>query len=278
MSTTHAAWGKVIVARQEGKPIPPDWGVDSRGQATTDANEAVASLPPAATRAIALALMIEILCAHLAGVPFGTHVTKMYGELDKPRNLGHFMLALDVARFTDPTVFRSQLDSPRERDPVSRTQPTLRARRSPPATPSASPPRGAARRHSARQRGAAQRAQRARGGSSALRPSSDRIDPLRRDAELCGRGADLSPGFRVHGDAFAFPLGARLALRLAGDAHAVEPRRRGRFADPVEIVARLTRERISRVPSFAAIDHDREHAVQHAALGALRIVPGAACR
>src|SRR4030095_13736393 len=38
MSTTHAAWGKVIVARQEGKPIPPDWGVDSDGKPTTDAN------------------------------------------------------------------------------------------------------------------------------------------------------------------------------------------------------------------------------------------------
>jgi ureidoglycolate dehydrogenase (NAD+) len=43
-------------------------------------------------------------------VPFATHVTKMYGELDKPRNLGHFMLALDLARFTDPAAFRSQLD------------------------------------------------------------------------------------------------------------------------------------------------------------------------
>ena len=36
MSTTHAAWGKVIVARQEGKPIPPDWGVDSRGMLPDD--------------------------------------------------------------------------------------------------------------------------------------------------------------------------------------------------------------------------------------------------
>jgi ureidoglycolate dehydrogenase (NAD+) len=55
-------------------------------------------------------MMVEILCALLAGVPFGLHVTKMYGELDKPRNLGHFMLALDVARFTDLGTFRSQID------------------------------------------------------------------------------------------------------------------------------------------------------------------------
>ena len=111
MSTTHAAWGKVIVARQEGKPIPPDWAVDAQGKATTDAGAAVGLAPTGAHKGYALAMMVEILCALLAGVPFGLHVTKMYGELGKPRNLGHFMLALDVARFTDVSLFRSQVDS-----------------------------------------------------------------------------------------------------------------------------------------------------------------------
>ena len=109
MSTTHAAWGKVLVARQEGKAIPPDWGVDANGRATTDANAVVGLAPTGAHKGYALAMMVEILCAHLAGVPFALHVTKMYGELDKPRNLGHFMLALDVARFTDSRVFASQI-------------------------------------------------------------------------------------------------------------------------------------------------------------------------
>lgn len=110
MSTTHAAWGKVIVARQESKAIPPDWGIDAQGKPTTNAERAVGLAPTGGHKGYALALMIEILCAQLSGVPFGLHVTKMYGELDKPRNLGHFMLALDVARFTDPKAFRSQID------------------------------------------------------------------------------------------------------------------------------------------------------------------------
>jgi LDH2 family malate/lactate/ureidoglycolate dehydrogenase len=129
LSTTHAAWGKVIVARQEGKPIPPDWGVDSRGKPTTDAAQVVGLAPTGGHKGYALALMIEILCAHLAGVPFGMHVTKMYGELDQPRNLGHFMLALDVARFTDPDAFRSQLDllvrEIRAQDPADPSRPPL---------------------------------------------------------------------------------------------------------------------------------------------------------
>jgi ureidoglycolate dehydrogenase (NAD+) len=109
MSTTHVAWGKVLVARQEGKSIPPDWGVDKDGRPTTDPHAVVGLAPTGGHKGYALAAMVEILCAHLAGVPFGLHVTKMYGELDKPRNLGHFMLALDVARFTDTKTFAAQI-------------------------------------------------------------------------------------------------------------------------------------------------------------------------
>jgi ureidoglycolate dehydrogenase (NAD+) len=111
MSTTHAAWGKILVARQEGKPIPPDWGVDKAGKPTTDPHAVVGLAPTGSHKGYALAAMFEILCAQLAGVPFGRHVTKMYGELDKPRNLGHFMLALDVSRFSDKKLFLSQIDA-----------------------------------------------------------------------------------------------------------------------------------------------------------------------
>jgi ureidoglycolate dehydrogenase (NAD+) len=109
MSTTHVAWGKVLVAREEGKTIPPDWGVDQEGSPTTDPQAVVGLTPTGGHKGYALAAMIEILCAQLAGVPFGRHVTKMYGELNKPRNLGHFMLALDVARFTERQDFGEQI-------------------------------------------------------------------------------------------------------------------------------------------------------------------------
>lgn len=111
MSTTHVAWGKILVARQEGKPVPPDWGVDASGSPTTDAQRVVGLAPTGGHKGYALATMVEILCAQLAGVPFGRHVTKMYGELERPRNLGHFMLALDVGRFTDAKQFGRQVAS-----------------------------------------------------------------------------------------------------------------------------------------------------------------------
>jgi len=129
LSTTHVAWGKVIVARQEDKPIPPDWGVDTEGRPTTDPARVVGLAPTGGHKGYALGLMVEVLCAQLAGVPFGLHVTKMYSELDKPRNLGHFMLALDIARFTDPKTFASQIDlllrEIREQEPADPARPPL---------------------------------------------------------------------------------------------------------------------------------------------------------
>jgi len=110
MATTNVAWGKVIVARQEGKTIPPDWGVDAEGKPATDPQKVTGLAPMAGPKGYALAAMIEVLCAHLTGVPFGTHVVRMYGDLDKPRNLGHFMLALDIARFTNPATFKAEID------------------------------------------------------------------------------------------------------------------------------------------------------------------------
>src|SRR5258708_1356075 len=77
MSTTHAAWGKVIVAQQEGKPIPPDWGVDAQGKPTTDAERVVGLAPTGGHKGYALALMIEILCAQLACLPLGLELRKM---------------------------------------------------------------------------------------------------------------------------------------------------------------------------------------------------------
>jgi ureidoglycolate dehydrogenase (NAD+) len=110
MASTNVAWGKVLVARQERAPIPLDWGVDDAGAPTSDPERVVGLAPMAGAKGYALALIIEVLCAHLAGVPFGRHVHSMYGDLDKPRNLGHFMLAIDIARFTEPATFRAEID------------------------------------------------------------------------------------------------------------------------------------------------------------------------
>lgn len=111
MATTNVPLGKIIVARQENKPIPGDWGVDKDGKPTTDPHALIGLVPFAGPKGYAVAVMIEVFCSMLGNVPFGTHMCGMYSELEKPRNLGHFMLAIDIARFVKVDEFRARVDA-----------------------------------------------------------------------------------------------------------------------------------------------------------------------
>ena len=111
MATTSVPYGKVEVARVEGKPIPDDWARDEEGNKTTDPNRVVGLYPIAGPKGSGLAMIIDILGSVLAGMPFGPHVTQMYKEMDKPRKLGHLFVGLDVERFMPVTTFKANLGS-----------------------------------------------------------------------------------------------------------------------------------------------------------------------
>ncbi|CAN7763570.1 Ldh family oxidoreductase [Rhizobium leguminosarum bv. viciae] len=69
MSTAAVALGKVMAAKDAGRSIPHDWGVDSTGVATTDPAKVKAVLPMAGPKGSGLSLMIEILVSVLGGNP-----------------------------------------------------------------------------------------------------------------------------------------------------------------------------------------------------------------
>ena len=109
MATTAIPYGKVALAAIEGKPIPETWALDAEGNPTTDPN-AVAGLHPAAgPKGSGLAMMIDIFCSLLSGMPWGPHINQMYQEMGEPRRLGHFIMALDVERFIPRETFRRNL-------------------------------------------------------------------------------------------------------------------------------------------------------------------------
>ena len=55
--------------------------------------------------ATAAVLSSFVVPGRLDGMTFGPRVTGMYDQLDKPRRLGHFFLAIDPARFAGgPTL------------------------------------------------------------------------------------------------------------------------------------------------------------------------------
>jgi ureidoglycolate dehydrogenase (NAD+) len=109
MATTSIPYGKIALAQTEGKPIPAEWGYDADGNPTTDPNAVAGLHPIAGPKGSGLAMVIGILCSVLSGVPWGPHINKMYTEMDEPRNLGHFVLVMDIDRIMPIDVFKERL-------------------------------------------------------------------------------------------------------------------------------------------------------------------------
>lgn len=76
MAMSQAAVGKVGTCLREGTDIPPGWGLDAQGQASTDAKAILggAVLPFGGHKGAGLAVMLELLTAALSGGPFGNEI------------------------------------------------------------------------------------------------------------------------------------------------------------------------------------------------------------
>jgi len=103
MATSQVAWNKVLNARIEGRPLEEGIAVDANGVPTTDAKKARAGIPLGGPvygyKGYGLALVIDLLCGALNGMTFGRHINSMYEELDRPRKIGHLLVAIDPLRF-----------------------------------------------------------------------------------------------------------------------------------------------------------------------------------
>jgi len=112
MATSLAAWNKVGNAQRTRKPIPPDWAFDDQGRTVTDATLARSLAPVGGYKGFDLGMMVDILCALLAGGPASKDIPGMYrASLSTRRNITHFFMAIDIAKFTEPAVFKANLQS-----------------------------------------------------------------------------------------------------------------------------------------------------------------------
>ncbi|MCD6302740.1 MAG: Ldh family oxidoreductase, partial [Anaerolineae bacterium] len=111
MATTSIPYGKVALAQTEGREIPSDWGLDEEGNPTTDPNRVAGLHAIAGPKGSGLAMVIDIFCSVLSGMPYGPHINKMYGEMDDPRKLGHFIAVWDVRRFMPLEAFLARMEA-----------------------------------------------------------------------------------------------------------------------------------------------------------------------
>lgn len=107
MSTAAVALGKIMAAKDAGKPIPKGWAVDADGVETEDPNAVAAVLPMAGPKGSGLSLMIEILSSVLVGNAVIAPVLR--GE--KKGGFNGLVLAIAPAAFGEPDDFLASVES-----------------------------------------------------------------------------------------------------------------------------------------------------------------------
>lgn len=107
-SSSH---GKIRVFHQKGVPIPEGWAFNRNGHPTNDPAEALEGLlqPIGEYKGAGLAIVMGVLSSMLSGAAFGTELGNMV-DGPKPGRDGQFVMALNIAAFEDPVVFKTRVD------------------------------------------------------------------------------------------------------------------------------------------------------------------------
>jgi ureidoglycolate dehydrogenase (NAD+) len=115
-ATTQITGNKIQLYRQLGLTLPDGVATDSEGNITTDSQVAEYLMPFGDYKGFGIAMLIDILCGVLCGMPNGNNVSAMYGkDISQKRLLGQFYLLLDISKFRPAKVFAADLKEEIER-------------------------------------------------------------------------------------------------------------------------------------------------------------------
>jgi L-2-hydroxycarboxylate dehydrogenase (NAD+) len=113
IATTVVSYGTVKNYKLQGKTMPEGWMVDRHdGRPLTDPARSHEGLllPLGGYKGSGLALVLGLLAGVLNGAAFGREVFDFNANDDSQCNTGHFILALDIARFFAPADFKAEVD------------------------------------------------------------------------------------------------------------------------------------------------------------------------
>lgn len=114
MATSTVARGKVVYAAKTGKKIPLGWGVDAEGANTEDPQKILdggAMLPFGGAKGYGISMIIDVLCSCVAGAFNCRETPSFWSELDKAQNIGYFMGAMDISKFTNYDEYKAKTDA-----------------------------------------------------------------------------------------------------------------------------------------------------------------------
>ncbi|RDV07250.1 Ldh family oxidoreductase [Sphingorhabdus pulchriflava] len=113
MSTAAMAGSSVREAIAKGELLEPGLAIDADGAPIVDPMLAKAGtlLTAAGAKGFGLAILVELLSAVLTGAGVAGEVASMYADLDRPGNNGHFLLAIDIARWMPLEHFHHRVEA-----------------------------------------------------------------------------------------------------------------------------------------------------------------------
>ena len=113
LSLSEVARGKVMLAAQQGKPIPLGWALDRAGKPTTDAKAALDGmmLPAGGVKGAMLALIVELLCTSLTGAHFGYEADSFFVDAGNQPRLGQAFLVIDPAALAGADIYHSRVEA-----------------------------------------------------------------------------------------------------------------------------------------------------------------------
>ena len=97
---------------EAGTPLPEGLAIDAMGQPITDPQKVNdgALLPFGGPKGFGLSLMVELLAGVITGAGVGDGVASMYNDFSRSGDNGHFVLALDIARFMPLESYHARFD------------------------------------------------------------------------------------------------------------------------------------------------------------------------
>src|SRR5437868_3767350 len=113
MATTVVSYGTVKNYALQGKPMQPGWMVNiSTGEDIIDAKKSAEGLllPIGGYKGSGLAIMLGLLAGPLNRAVFGADVIDFNADDASETNTGHFILALDIARFLPLEDYKVEVD------------------------------------------------------------------------------------------------------------------------------------------------------------------------
>jgi L-2-hydroxycarboxylate dehydrogenase (NAD+) len=113
MATTVVSYGTVKNYALQGRTMPEGWFVNRHdGTPLTDPRRSADGLllPIGGYKGSGLALILGLLAGTLNGAAFGRDVVDFNADAESETNTGHFIVALDVARFVPLDAFTAEVD------------------------------------------------------------------------------------------------------------------------------------------------------------------------